>query len=87
MLLGADDTLQRIDPSARTTSPPIAVDAGPHALAFGAGGVPPAEHLFVANAGAGTVSVVDEQVTKVERTLAVGGKPVGIAETIDSRGC
>jgi len=80
-----DDHVRPFDLSGRTLGAPVSVDAGPHVVSFGRTGAPSVEHVFVANAGAGTVSVLDDAATAVQRTLNVGGKPVGVAQTIDGR--
>jgi YVTN family beta-propeller protein len=53
----------------------IPTGAGPHDLAFSADG----RFAFVANAGAGTVSVVDVAERRKLRDVAVGGRPVSLS--------
>jgi DNA-binding beta-propeller fold protein YncE len=41
--------------------------------------------VLIANAGEGSVSVLDQKATVVQSTLDVGGTPVGVARTVDGR--
>jgi YVTN family beta-propeller protein len=59
----------------------IATGAGPHDLAFSADG----RFAFVANAGAGTVSVIDVAGRAKLRDVEVGGRPVSIAFSAAAR--
>lgn len=59
----------------------IPTGAGPHELAFSADG----RFAFVANAGAGTVSVVDVARREKLRDVAVGGRPVSLAFSATAR--
>ncbi|HEY3062510.1 MAG TPA: hypothetical protein VGL99_26350, partial [Chloroflexota bacterium] len=85
LVLSDGDRVQAVDTSARTLGPLVQLDAGPHAVGFGRAGVPPVPRIYVANADAGSVSVLDAAATRVDRVLAVGGRPVGVAQTIDGR--
>src|SRR6266540_320995 len=85
LVLSEGDHVQVVDASSRTLGPPIQLDAGPHAVSFGRAGVPAVPRIFLSNADAGTVSVLDAQAARVDHVLHVGGRPVGVAQTIDSR--
>jgi YVTN family beta-propeller protein len=80
-----DNTIRPIDPSQRTLGEPLQLGEGPHAVSFGAAGAPAVQHIFVTSAGSGSVSVLDGSATSMQRTLNVGGQPVGVAETVDGR--
>jgi hypothetical protein len=85
VVIGDDDTLRPLDAATHTLGAPITLDHGPHALGFGSGGAPTAGRLYVANAAAGTVAILDDRATANQHLLNVGGHPIGVAQTIDSR--
>lgn len=55
----------------------VALDPGPHELAFDG----PGRHAFVTNAAAGTVAVLDTWSRGLVRTWEVGGRPVSVAHS------
>jgi DNA-binding beta-propeller fold protein YncE len=85
VIIGDDNTLRPLDTATRTLGAPITLDSGPHALAFGRGGVPAVGRLYIANASAGAVAILDDRATAIQHVLNVGGHPIGVAQTIDSR--
>jgi YVTN family beta-propeller protein len=67
----ADDSVSRIDPQDGTVVP-VPVGEGPTAIA-----VTP-DAVWVVNSGDGTLSRIDAETNKVERTVRIGQAPVGI---------
>ena len=81
-----DDTIRPLDPTAHTLGTPVSLGAGPHAVhvSAAAGSASPPQ-IYVANAGDGSVTVLDQGATTVQSSLHVGGRPVGVTRTIDGR--
>ncbi len=85
LLISDDDrSVRSLDPQTRAFGAPQPLGAGPHAVSFGRGASMLAPQVYVSNAGDGTVTVLDEKATTVQKTLQVGGRPVGVVRTIDS---
>src|SRR5579871_6449305 len=75
----SDNTLRTLDPASGALGPILQLGAGPHAVAFSPATATSAAQIYVANAGDGSVSVLDGGGTIIQNTLNVGGQPVGIA--------
>ncbi|HEV7666224.1 MAG TPA: hypothetical protein VGQ62_22005, partial [Chloroflexota bacterium] len=80
-----DNTIRSVDPLTHAVGTPLQLGVGPHAISVARGGAMLSPQALVANAGDGTVSVVDPQATAVQSTLPVGGRPVGVTRTVDGR--
>jgi YVTN family beta-propeller protein len=76
-----DEGVSMVGTSALKELARIPTGAGPHELAFSADG----RFAFVANAGAGTVSVVDVAERRKLRDVEVGGRPVSLAFSAAAR--
>jgi YVTN family beta-propeller protein len=81
----ADDTIRSVDPTTQEVGAPLKLGVGPHAVSVGRGGAMFPTQVYVANAGDGTISVLDARATSVQSTLKVGGHPVGVVRTVDGR--
>src|SRR5207302_3798203 len=55
------------------------------AISVARGGAMFPTQIYVANAGDGTINVLDSKATGVQSTLKVGGHPVGVVRTVDGR--
>jgi YVTN family beta-propeller protein len=75
----SDNTLRTLDPSTGTLGPSLQVGQGPHAVTFAAATATSPPQIYVANAGDGSVSVLDGSATSVQHTITVGGSPIGVA--------
>ncbi|HEX8966340.1 MAG TPA: hypothetical protein VF937_00570, partial [Chloroflexota bacterium] len=79
------NTLRSVDPSTHELSAPVELGQGPHTVSISGGNSMLTPQVFVANSGDGTVTILDGKAASVQSTLRVGGKPVGVARTIDGR--
>src|SRR5207248_1738735 len=74
-----------VDPTSHALGPALELDAGPHAVNVAAGNAMLTPQVYVANVGAGSVTVLDQKVTTLQTSLKVGGRPVGVVRTVDGR--
>jgi len=80
-----DNTIRTVDPSSHALGTPLPLGAGPHSVHVAAGNAMLTPQVYVANAGDGTVTVLDQSVSTVQSTMQVGGKPIGVARSVDGR--
>lgn len=81
-----DNSVRPLDANTQVVGAPVRVGAGPQAESFARGRAMLApQQVSSANAGDGTISVLDENATSVQSTLRIGGRPVGVVPTIDGR--
>src|SRR5207249_2806899 len=85
LVISSDDTIRSLDPTTQALGAPLQLGGGPHTVSVATHGALGGPEIYVANAGAGTVTVLDQKATTVEATLNVGGRPVGVVRTIDGR--
>src|SRR5262249_42632597 len=85
LIVSHDDTIRAVDPNTHALSTPVQLGAGPHSVLISGGNAMMPPQVFVTNAGDGTVSVLDQAASSVQTTLQVGGRPVGVARTVDDR--
>ncbi|MBV9133763.1 MAG: hypothetical protein JO318_13760, partial [Chloroflexi bacterium] len=81
----SDNAIRSLDPGSHALGAALPIGAGPHSVSIAAGNAMLSPQVFVANAGDGTISVLDQGVTTVQSTMQVGGRPVGVARTVDGR--
>ncbi len=81
----SDNTIRSLDPTTQALGAPLQLGAAPHAVSVATHGALGGPEIYVANAGDGTITVLDDKATTVETTLSVGGRPVGVVRTIDGR--
>src|SRR5207302_220508 len=83
LLVLSDNTVRPVDPTTHELGAPVTIGPGPHSVTVARGGAMLSPGVYIANAGDGTISVLDQKATTVQSTLNVGGQPVGVARTID----
>ena len=69
----SDNTLRPFDPSSQTLGAPVPLGEGPHTVSVARGNSMLTPQVYVANAGDGTITVLDAQATAVQSTMQVGG--------------
>ena len=79
LLSNADDTVRALDPATQMPGPVVKLGAGPHAVAMAATQDDRVGRILVANAGDGTLTLLAADGASVEGTIAVGGRPIGVA--------
>jgi DNA-binding beta-propeller fold protein YncE len=80
-----DNSVRSVDSSTHARGSPLKIGMGPHSVSVARGSAMLAPAVLIANAGEGSVSVLDQKATVVQSTLDVGGTPVGVARTVDGR--
>lgn len=82
----ASNDVREVDPVTGVTQAVIPVGKAPSALAFDGGAFQAATHLFVANTGDGTVSVINPATNSVDATISVCAGPRALLYHHDSDG-
>ncbi|HET6896668.1 MAG TPA: hypothetical protein VFH72_14895 [Candidatus Baltobacteraceae bacterium] len=82
----ASNDVREVDPVTGVTQAVIPVGKAPSALAFDGGAFQAATHLFVANTGSGTVSVINPATNSVDATISVCAGPRALLYHHDSDG-
>lgn len=82
----ASNDVREVDPVTGLTQAVIPVGKAPSALAFDGGSFQTATHLFVANTGDGTVSVINPATNSLDATISVCAGPRALLYHHDSDG-
>jgi DNA-binding beta-propeller fold protein YncE len=81
VLSETDRTIRSLDPASQAFGPAIELGPGPHAIAMATARPASVQQIYVTSAGEGRLDLLDAQATTLQRSLGVGGRPIGVTAT------
>jgi hypothetical protein len=81
ILSETDRTIRSLDPASQAFGPAIELGPGPHAIAMAIARPASVQQIYVTSAGEGRLDLLDAQATTLQRSLGVGGRPIGVTAT------